>query len=151
MVESLTRNLEEAARQYIDRIDALGGALAAIEKGFQQREVQESSYRYQKEIETEERVVVGVNKFVTPYSKIEGLVRVDPEGAKKQINILDDIRKKRDASEVAASLENLKKIACSDENTMPAFIRCVEAYATVGEICDALREVFGVQREFLII
>ena len=151
MVESLTRNLEEATRQYIDRIDAMGGALAAIEKGFQQREVQESSYRYQKEVEAEERVVVGVNKYITPYAKIEGLVRVDPEGAKKQINILDDIRKKRDTGEVKASLENLKIIACSDENTMPAFIRCVEAYATVGEICDALREVFGVQREFLII
>ncbi len=150
MVESLTRSLEEAARRYIDEIDSRGGALAAIEKGFQQREVQESSYRYQKEVEAESRVIVGVNKFVAPYSKIEGLLRVNPEEEKKQVDRLNRVKEERDPDDVAASLENLKKIARSPENTMPAFIRCVEACATVGEICDALREVFGVQKEFLI-
>ena len=150
MVESLTRSLEEAAKQYIDKIDFQGGALAAIEKGFQQREVQESSYRYQKEVEAESRVIVGVNKFITPYSKIEGLLRVNPEEAKKQVDGLNKVKKERSPDDVAASLENLKKVARSRENTMPAFIRCVEASATVGEICDVLREVFGVQREFLI-
>ena len=150
MVECLTRNLEEAAEQYIDKIDSLGGALAAIEKGFQQREIQESSYRYQRDIEEERRGIVGVNKFVTHYAGIKGLVRVNPEEARKQVERLNEVKRERNSKEVAASLENLKRVARSSENTMPAIIRCVEAYATVGEICDTLREVFGVQREFLI-
>jgi methylmalonyl-CoA mutase N-terminal domain/subunit len=150
MVESLTRTMEAAARQYLDKIDAIGGALAAIEKGFQQREIQESSYRYQKDMEEEKRVVVGVNKFVSPYPKIKGLVRVDPAEARRQVTRLNEVRQKRNPGEVAAALENLKNAARSNENTMPAFIGCAEAYATVGEICDALRQIFGVQREFLI-
>jgi methylmalonyl-CoA mutase N-terminal domain/subunit len=150
MAESLTRNLEEAARQYIDKIDSLGGALAAIEKGFPQREIQESSYRYQKEVEAESRVIVGVNRFVTPYARIKSLVRVNPEEARKQVAGLNKVKKERHANNAVASLEKLKKVARSRENTMPAFIDCVEAYATVGEICDALREVFGVQRQSLI-
>ncbi len=150
MVESLTRGMVGAAEKYIAKIDSLGGALAAIGKGFQQREIQESSYRYQKAVEAEERVIVGVNKFVTPYSKIEGLLRVNPAEAKKQVAGLNKVKKERDSVEVEAALENLKKVARSSENTMQAFIRCVEAYASVGEICDALREVFGVQRESLI-
>ena len=150
MVESLTREIQAAAQQYIDKIDSLGGALKAIERGFPQREIQESSYRYQKEVEAEERVIVGVNKFVAPYLKIKGLVRIDPAEEKKQIAGLKKVKKERDAKEVGVSLQNLKKVARSSANTMPAFIRCVEAYATVGEICDVLREVFGVQREFLI-
>ena len=150
MVECLTRNLEGAAEQYIDKIDSLGGALAAIENGFQQREIQESSYRYQRDIEEERRGIVGVNKFVTHYAGIKGLVRVNPEEAIKQVERLNEVKRERNSKEVAASLENLKRVARSSENTMPAIIRCVEAYATVGEICDTLREVFGVQREFLI-
>jgi methylmalonyl-CoA mutase N-terminal domain/subunit len=150
MVESLTRDMVAAAEQYIAKIDSLGGAISAIGKGFPQREIQESSYRYQKEVEAGERVIVGVNKFVTPYAKIKGLVRVNPGEAKKQVAGLNKVKKERDAAAVAASLENLKKVARSSENTMPAFIRCVKVYTTVGEICDALREVFGVQREFLI-
>jgi len=150
MVEYLTRNLEEAAKQYIDKIDSLGGALAAIGKGFQQREIQESSYRYQKDIEEENRVIVGVNGFVSPYPKIEGLVRVNPDEARKQVERLNEAKRERNSSDVASALKNLKRVAESSENTMPAFIRCVETYATVGEICDTLREVFGVQREFLI-
>ena len=151
MVEKLTRDIEEAAREYIERIDAMGGALAAIENGFPQREVQESSYRYQKEVEAEERVIVGVNKFVAPYAKIEGLLRVDPEEERRQVAGLDAVKKERDGGEVAAALQELQRVAGGGENTMPAFIRCVEAYATIGEICDTLREVFGVQREYLII
>ena len=150
MVESLTREIKEAAQKYIDKIDSIGGALAAIEKGFQQREIQESSYRYQKEVEAEERVIVGVNKFVAPYSKIKSLLRINPAEEKKQIAALKKVKKERDSKEVKASLENLKKVAQSKENTMPAFIRCVEAYATIGEICDTLRGVFGTQRESLI-
>ena len=150
MVETLTREIKAEAKKYIEKIDSLGGALAAIEKGFPQREIQESAYRYQKEVEAEERVVVGVNRFVTPYSKITGLVRVNPEEAKKQVAGLKKVKKGRDHKEVANALDSLKKVAQSKENTIPAFIRCVEAYATVGEICDTLRGVFGVQRESLI-
>ena len=130
MVESLTREIQAAAEKYIAKIDSLGGAIAAIERGFPQREIQESSYRYQKEVEAEERAIVGVNKFVAPYTKIKGLIRVDPAAEKQQIARLNAIKKERDASAVAAALENLKKVALGKENTMPAFIRCVEALAT---------------------
>jgi methylmalonyl-CoA mutase N-terminal domain/subunit len=150
LVESLTREIQEAAEKYIARIDSLGGAIAAIERGFPQREIQESSYRYQKEVEAEERVIVGVNKFVAPYTKIRALNRVDPAAEKQQIARLIAIKKERDASAVAEALEDLKKVAMGQENTMPAFIRCVEALASIGEICDTLRGVFGVQREFLV-
>ncbi len=151
MVEALTREMIAAAEKYIEKIDSLGGALKAIERGFPQGEIQESSYRYQKEVEAEDRTVVGVNKFVIPYAKIKRLVRIDPAEAMKQVAGLKKIKQERDAAAVTASLDNLKRVAGGTENTMPAFIRCVEAYATVGEISDALREVFGVQREFLII
>jgi methylmalonyl-CoA mutase N-terminal domain/subunit len=150
MVESLTRDIMEAAEKYIEKIDSLGGALQAIQGGYQQREIQESSYRYQREVEEAKRVVVGVNKFESDYSKIEGLVRVDPAEASKQVDRLKAVRQERDNSEVSAALEELKQVAGGKENSLPAFIRCVEAYASVGEICDTLREVFGVQREFLI-
>jgi methylmalonyl-CoA mutase N-terminal domain/subunit len=150
MVESLTREIKAAAQKYIEKIDSLGGALKAIEKGFQQREIQESSYRYQKQVEAEERIIVGVNKYAAPYSKMESLLHIDPAEEKKQITALKKVKKERNTKEVTASLENLKKVAQSKENTMPAFIRCTQAYATVGEICDVLRGVFGVQRESLI-
>ena len=139
-----------AAEQYIDNIDEMGGALAAIEKGFQQREIQESSYRYQREVEAGERAVVGVNKYNEPYSRPKSLNKINPGETKKQVAGLDKVKKQRDTAEVKASLENLRQVALGDANTVPAFLRCVEAYATVGEICDTLREVFGVQREFLI-
>jgi len=150
MVERLTRNLKEEAKQYIDKIDSQGGALVAIEKGFPQREIQESSYRYQKDIEAESRVIVGVNRFTSNYPRIKGLVRVNPEEAKKQVARLNKAKQERNFGDVASALKDLKTVSQSRENTMPAFIRCVEAYATVGEICDTLREVFGVQREYLI-
>ncbi len=150
MVESLTQEIKTAAQKYIDKIESLGGAIKAIEKGFQQREIQVSSYRYQQEVEAEKRTVVGVNKFVAPYTKIKSLLRVDPAEEKKQIAALKKVKQQRNSKEVAASLGNLKKVALGKGNTMPAFMRCVEAYATVGEICDVLRGVFGIQKESLI-
>jgi methylmalonyl-CoA mutase N-terminal domain/subunit len=151
LVETLTRDIQAAAEKYIAKIDSLGGALKAIEQGFPLREIQESSYRYQKEVEAEERAVVGVNKFVAPYTKIKGLLRVDPMAARQQIAALGEVKKQRDASAVTAALEGLKKVAAGKENTLPAFIRCAEAYATIGEMSDVLRGVFGTQREFLVI
>ena len=150
MVESLTQEIKTAAQKYIEKIDVLGGALKAIEKGYPQREIQESSYRYQQEVEADKRIIVGVNKFVAPYAKITGLLRVDPAAEKKQVGALTKVKQERNAKEVTASLENLKKAAVGKENTVPAFIRCVEAYATIGEICDTLRGVFGLHKESMI-
>ncbi len=148
LVESLTNTVEAEAREYIGRIDSLGGALAAIEQGFPQREIQESSYRYQKDIESGKRVVVGVNKFVSPYPKLTGLLRLDPAVAKRQRERLAQVKRDRDDTKVDAALKSLEEVARGTENTMPAFLECVAAYATIGEICDVLRGVFGEQREF---
>jgi methylmalonyl-CoA mutase N-terminal domain/subunit len=150
LIEKLTADMVKAAGDYIGKIDKMGGALAAITRGYQQREVQESAYRYQREVEAGERVVVGVNRFESPHEKIPGLLRVDPAEAKKQVARLAAVKRERDAAAVTAALAELKTAAQGEDNTMPAFIRCVEAYATLGEICDVLREVFGTQQEFLI-
>ena len=150
MIEKLTIDMVKAAQDYIEKIDAMGGALAAIERGYQQREVQESAYRYQKEVEAGGRIIVGVNQFAAPHEKINGLLRVDPAEAVKQVERLAAVKRERDSAAVASTLEELKTVAAGEGNTMPAFIRCVEAYATVGEICDVLRDVFGTQNEFLI-
>ena len=150
LIEYLTEALEKQAAEYIDKIDKLGGAVAAIEQGFQQREIQESSYRQQKSIEENKATVVGVNKFVSPSPKIPDLLRVDPELEKKQRERLAQVKKNRDNGKVTKALKNLEEIARSQDNTMPAFIDCVEAYASIGEICDVLRKVFGIQREYLV-
>ena len=150
-MEHLTDALEEKASEYIQKIDELGGARAAIEHGYQQREIQESSYRTQKEIESGKKIVVGVNKFVSPYPEITGLLRIDPAEAAKQTQRLTSLKAKRDNEKVTQALNRLKDVASSEENTMPVFIDCVEAYATLGEICNVLRGVFGEQEEILVI
>jgi methylmalonyl-CoA mutase N-terminal domain/subunit len=149
-IEHLTDSLEKEAREYTAKIDSLGGAVAAIEQGYQQREIQDSSYRYQKEIESGKHTVVGVNKFVSPYPKIVGLLRVKPEVEKKQRDRTAQVRKDRDNGKVKQALGRLEDSARSEDNTMPACLECVEAYATLGEICDVLRKVFGTQKEFLV-
>lgn len=149
-VESLTNTLEKEASQYIAKIDSLGGAVAAIEQGFQQREIQESSYRYQKEIENGQRIIVGVNKFISPSPKIPELLRVDIEQEKRQQARLSQIKRERDNNKVANTLKELEEVAKGKENTMPIILQCVESYATLGEICDVLRRVFGTQKEYLV-
>jgi methylmalonyl-CoA mutase N-terminal domain/subunit len=149
-IEHLTDSLEQEAEEYIAKIDRLGGAVAAIEQGYQQREIQDSSYRHQKEIESGKRTVVGVNKFVSPYPKIVGLLRVKPEVEKRQRDRTAQVRKDRNNDKVKQALKRLEDIARSKDNTMPAFLECVEAYATVGEICDVLRKIFSTQKEFLV-
>jgi methylmalonyl-CoA mutase N-terminal domain/subunit len=149
-IEHLTNSLEKEAGNYVDKIDSLGGAVAAIEQGYQQREIQDSSYRYQKEIESGKRTVVGVNKFVSPYPKIVGLLRVKPEVEKRQKERTVQVRKDRDNGKVKQALMQLEDVARSNDNTMPACLECVEAYATLGEICDVLRKVFSTQKEFLV-
>jgi methylmalonyl-CoA mutase N-terminal domain/subunit len=149
-VEHLTDVIQAEAERYIEKIDQLGGALAAIERGFQQREIQESSYRAQKDIEIGKRTVVGVNKFVSPYPPITGLLKVNPVEAEKQRQRLIALKAKRDKKKVTQALNNLKEVASGKGNTMPAIIECVESYATLGEICDVLRGLFGEQQEFLV-
>jgi methylmalonyl-CoA mutase N-terminal domain/subunit len=149
-IEHLTDSLEKEAADYIAKIDGLGGAVAAIEQGYQQREIQDSSYRYQKEIESGKRTIVGVSKFVSPYPKIMGLLRVKPEVEKRQKERTAQVRRDRDNNKVMQALERLDEVARSKDNTMPAFLECAEAYATLGEVCDVLRKVFGTQKEFLV-
>jgi len=149
-IEHLTSSLEKQADDYLARIEELGGAVVAIEQGYQQREIQDSSYRYQKEVETNRRTVVGVNKFVSPYPRIEGVLRVKPEVEQKQKERTAGVRKDRDNQKAERSLQRLEDVARSTENTMPAFLECAKSYATLGEIFDVLRRVFSTQKEFLV-
>jgi len=142
-VERLTKEISERAEEYIRKIDDMGGAVRAIEKGFVQREIQDSAYRYQREIEREERVVVGLNRFQVEEEKPTNLLRVDPAVRTSQIERLQKLRSARDASVVETVLAGLRRGAEGDENLMPLIFEAVKAYATLGEICDVLRDVFG--------
>jgi methylmalonyl-CoA mutase N-terminal domain/subunit len=147
-IEKLTDEIEAAAEKLIERIDALGGAMAAIEQGFQQREIQESSYRFQMQIEKRDRVIVGVNRFQTEEPPPEGLLRVDPSVGDRQKAKIAKIRAERDDAKVQSLLKKLEATAHGTDNTMPVLIECVENYITIGEICDVLRGVWGEQKEF---
>jgi len=142
-LEKLTREIYERAFAYIKKIDALGGAAEAIEKGFVQREIQDSAYRYQREIETEERIVVGLNRFQVEEEKPTNLLRVDPVVRTQQIERLKKLKSKRDDAAVEKCLAGLKQGAQSDKNLMPLILEAVKVYATLGEICNVLRGVFG--------
>ena len=146
-VESLTGRLEEEANRYIDKIDAMGGAVAALEQGYQAREIHESAYRHQREVESGERTIVGVNRYVADTPPISGLLRVDPEQVRLQVEGLRRLRRERDGNAVDRALARLEEVARSEENTVPAILECVESYCTLGEICAVFREVFGEQGE----
>ncbi|TAK36390.1 MAG: methylmalonyl-CoA mutase [Chloroflexota bacterium] len=146
-VERLTEEIETRAREYLERIAGMGGALQAIEKGFIQREIQESSYQYQVEVDASERVVVGVNKFQTPEKAPANLLRVDPSIGDLQAAKLAELRKKRDAGQVTRLLGQLEEVARGTDNIMPVLLECAETYLTLGEICDVLRRVFGQQEQ----
>ncbi len=142
-LEKLTQKIEEGTQDYIDRIDDLGGAVRAIEVGFMQREIGESAYRYQREIEEGSRVIVGVNRFISPQERPKSLLRVDPQVREKQMERLIALRKDRDGDEVKRALDELKSRAEGGGDLMPPILKCVEAHATLGEISDVLRMVFG--------
>ena len=144
-VESLTNQLEAAALEYIQRIDGMGGAVAAIEHGFQVREIGEAAYKHRQEVESGARTVVGVNRFVTDSPPIGGLLRVDVDAAKGQVQRLTRLRLERDNEQVRAALSRLEGVARSAENTVPCILECVESYCTLGEICQVFRGVFGEQ------
>ncbi len=146
-VETLTNEIERRAADYIAHIDSMGGALMAIENGFVQREIQEAAYRYQKGIETGERVIVGVNRFQVDQGKPPKILRVDPAVRERQVVRLQALKARRDGAKVVNALTALQAAARSKENLMPYIIACVEGYATLGEIADALRAVFGEYRE----
>ena len=150
-IEALTDRVEEEALAYLERIEDIGGALVGIEQGYQQREIQESAFRLQRMMEAEQRIVVGVNRFETEGLQIPELLRVDPAVTKKQLQRLAALRERRDGGAVARALERIGEAAESDENMMPLLIEAVEAYATVGEICDVLRAAWGEYREVLTV
>jgi methylmalonyl-CoA mutase N-terminal domain/subunit len=144
-VERLTSQLEAEALGYIRRIDDLGGALAALERGYQMGEISQAAYKHQRLVEEEERVIVGVNRFATEPPPVEGILRIDPALARRQVERLREVRAQRDSARAQRSLAELEAAARSDANTVPAVLDCVEAYCTTGEIADTLRGVFGEQ------
>ncbi|HKG19122.1 MAG TPA: methylmalonyl-CoA mutase family protein [Candidatus Limnocylindrales bacterium] len=152
-VETLTTRLEQAANDYLTEIDAMGGTLAAIEGGFQQRQIQESAYRAQQMIESGEQIVVGVNRFrdddaakVAPATQ-----KIDPDGERRQIERVGRVRAERDRAAWERALKRLEECARGDENLLPALIDAVKAYATVGEISDRLRTAWGEHRELITV
>ncbi|MDY7038605.1 MAG: methylmalonyl-CoA mutase family protein, partial [Thermodesulfobacteriota bacterium] len=142
-VEELTREIFQRAEDYIQKIDEMGGAPTAIEKGYIQREIQDSAYIYQREIEKEQRVVVGLNQFLVEEEKPTNLLRVDPAVRVSQVEKLKRLKLERDNEIVTNCLAALKGVAESDGNLMIPILDAVKALATLGEICDVLREVFG--------
>ncbi len=142
-VEALTDETERVTMDYLNRIDALGGVLACIQNGFFQREIAESAYRYQQEIDTHKRTIVGVNDYVMNEDIKVPTLYVDYEGERAQIARLQRVRSERDSAEVQRTLDNLRRACDGTENTMPAIIEAVKAYATLGEIMDVFRAAFG--------
>ena len=146
LVEKLTDEIEAKAEEYLRKIDEIGGATAAIEQGYMQREIQDSAYKHQKAIEAKERLVVGVNSFEVKEEKPKGLLRVDPAIAESQKGSLKALRARRDGKAVGAALRSVEAAARGQGNLMEPILEAVKAYATIGEICDVLRDVFGVYR-----
>ena len=142
-VESLTDRLEDEAFGYIDRIEEMGGALSALDDGFQVREIHESAYRRQREVESGERIVVGVNRYQATTPPIEKLQTIDAQETRNQLDRLARVKRERDAPSVESTLRRLEDVAKGSENTVPAILECVEAYVTVGEISDVFRKTFG--------
>jgi len=150
-VEALTNRTEAAVYEYFRRIEALGGVIPAIERGFFQRELAESAYRYQREIDRHERTIVGVNEYVLDEPLAIPLLQMDPEGERRQIARLQRVRAERDNQAVTERLAALETAARGTENLMPFILDAVRAYATLGEICGVFRKVFGEYREPVIV
>jgi methylmalonyl-CoA mutase N-terminal domain/subunit len=150
-VESLTNDVEGAAQDYLDQIEAMGGALAAIDAGFQQRQIQEAAYRVQREVEEGERIVVGVNRFRDDEIHTPDLQRIDPAGEQRLVERIRHLRATRDTDAWARSLDDLDAAAASSDNLLPPIIAAVKARATLGEISDRLRVAFGEHRELITV
>jgi len=150
-IEHLTNEIEQGAVDYVSRIDAMGGMLRAIEAGFVQGEIQKAAYDFQRAVESKEQIIVGVNDFVAEENRTIPTLRIEPEIERSQIARLNALRAKRDSSRTKSALAELQRRASTTENLLPAILTAVEAYATVGEISDALRRVFGEYQESVVI
>jgi methylmalonyl-CoA mutase, N-terminal domain len=150
-VEKLTNEIEAAARDYISKIDAMGGMLRAVETGYVQQEIQKSAYEYQQAVDSGEQVIVGVNRFQAEEERTIPTLRINPEIERAQVARLHALRARRDAARANAALVEIERRAHTNENLMPAILAAVESYATVGEISDALRRAFGEYRESIVI
>jgi methylmalonyl-CoA mutase N-terminal domain/subunit len=142
MVESLTDEIEQRAREYLDRIESMGGAVEAIEVGWMKAEIEDSAYRIAQGIESGERVVVGVNKFPQDEQPVD-IMQLDPELERRQVARLDDVRRNRDQAAVDAALKSLSEAAKGSDNVLYPMREALAAYATLGEVSDTLREIFG--------
>jgi len=142
-IEYLTNQIEEEATKYIEKIDSMGGAVTAIEKGYIQREIVESAYKHQKEVENKSKIIVGINEFTIEEEVPIKILRIDPNAERKQVERLKAVKRKRNNEKVKDILSDLPRVAESDKNLIPMILQAVKGYASLGEICDALREVFG--------
>jgi methylmalonyl-CoA mutase N-terminal domain/subunit len=150
-VEAMTNRMEQETYDYFQKIETLGGVIPAIERGFFQREIAEAAYRHQMEIDSHQRVVVGINELTEDEPIQIPLLKMDPEGYERQVCRLEQVRRQRDNERVSVALDALRQTARTSENTMPNILDCVRAYATLGEIMGVFREVFGEYREPTII
>lgn len=150
-VESLTNKIEKDAMALIEKIDEIGGAPQAIEQGYIQQEIMDSAYKYQKDIENNEKIIVGVNKYQIDEDAPKGLLRVDPMVGERQKEKIKALKKKRNNEKVEETLETLRNICRSDENIMPAILDAVMEYATLGEVCGVMREEFGEYKQIVMI
>jgi len=150
-VEWLTEQIEEKAMEYIHKIDEMGGAPVAIEKGFYQKEIADAAYKYQKDVESKKEIIIGVNEFVTEEEMPITTLKVDPEVRKRQIERLNKVKKERDNKKVEEALNKLRKAAEKGENIMPATFEAIKNYATIGETSNILREVFGEYKALTIV
>jgi methylmalonyl-CoA mutase, N-terminal domain len=146
-LEALTKETEEEAYSYFHKIEDIGGVVSAIECGFLQREIADAAFDYQREIDRNERVIVGVNDYVTDEPIEVPILEMDPEGENRQVARLDQLRRERDGREAARCLKRLESACRGRENVMPFLLDAVKAYCTLGELCDVMREVFGVYQE----
>jgi methylmalonyl-CoA mutase N-terminal domain/subunit len=142
-LEKLTQDIEDEAMAYIDRIDRMGGMISAIERGYPQKEIAESAYQFQRAVESKAQVIVGVNEFVSSEREEIGTLYIDETAGERQLARLDATRRSRDCARASAALERLRTTARGDSNLMPPLIEAVRSHATVGEMCDGLREVWG--------
>jgi methylmalonyl-CoA mutase N-terminal domain/subunit len=150
-IEHLTNEIEQGAVDYISKIDAMGGMLRAIESGFVQGEIQKAAYDFQRGVESKDQIIVGVNDFIAEEERSIPTLRIEPEIERSQIARLNALRTKRDSAKTHAALAELQRRAATTENLLPAILAAVEAHATVGEISDALRRVFGEYQESVVI
>ena len=150
-IEGLTDEIEQGARGYLDKVDAMGGMIAAIERGFVQREIQSAAYEFQKKVETGEQKLVGVNAYRSEEPQSVPIFRIDETLEERRRHALTSLHGSRDGGWVRACLEHLAAAARSTDNLMPAVLDAVEAYATVGEISDCLREIFGEHQDRVLV